>query len=99
MIAPRTSCPQSGHFLLGYWRPVVGWEGVSGLWAESPEGVPHLFLYLSSGLGSRVRGQDALGEEGTGQLSLCLSIPICKMTALDKMDTRSLSRSENSRHM
>lgn len=74
---------------------MVGW-GVSGLWAESPEGSPASFLYLSSG---RVQGQDTLGEEGTGQLPLCLSVPICKMMALDKMDTRSLSWSENPKHM
>lgn len=72
---------------------------VSGLWAESHEGSPTSFLYLSSGLGSRVQGQDALGEEGTGQLPLCLSVPICKMMALDKMDTRSLSWSKNPKHM
>lgn len=57
------------------------------------------FLYLFPGLGSRGQGEDVLGEGETGQPPLGLSVPICKMVALNKMAAGSVYWSKNSKHM
>lgn len=57
------------------------------------------FLNLFLGLGSRGQREDVLGEGETGQPPLGLSVPICKMVALNKMATGSVYWLKNSKHM
>ena len=74
------------------------------MWGESPVSPLPLPLPLLWAEQQRPRAEHTgstksymLGERGTGQPPLGLSVPIFKLVALDKMAARSLSWSENSK--